>query len=108
MLPGPVGTFLVKPFATEFTDKGFVAGVDPRVRVQGRASVEGFAALVALVGLLLRGETNAGHGFGASACLFGCLQLAAALRCSALPAPRGETRRAHAAETKRNHPEAAG
>jgi len=46
----------VKPFAAELADEGFVAGVYPRVRVQGRAPVKGFAALVALVWLLLEGN----------------------------------------------------
>lgn len=47
------GTFLVKSFATKFTDKWFIAGVYSRVRVQSRAPVKSFAALVALVWLFL-------------------------------------------------------
>lgn len=52
------GTFLVKSFATKFTDKWFVAGVYSRVRVQGRAPVKSFAALVALVWLFLEGNKH--------------------------------------------------
>lgn len=53
-----IGTFLVKSFATKFTDKWFIAGVYSRMRVQGRAPVKSFAALVALVWLFLEGNKH--------------------------------------------------
>lgn len=46
-------TFLVEALATKFTDERLVSCVDPRVRVQRGTPIESFAALVALVWLLL-------------------------------------------------------
>lgn len=47
-------TFLVKAFAAKFADEGFVARVDADVRVERGAAIEGFAALVTLMGFFLR------------------------------------------------------
>lgn len=41
----------MKAFATKFADEGLVARVDADVRVERGAAVEGFTALVTLVGL---------------------------------------------------------
>ena len=47
-----VVAFLVESFAAKFADKRFVPHVDSHVGVEGRAPIEGFAAVVAFVRLL--------------------------------------------------------
>lgn len=49
-------TFLVETFPAELADERFVAGVDPDVSVERRASVERFPALVAFMRLFLNGK----------------------------------------------------
>lgn len=44
----------MKSFATKLAYEGFVSGVDARVRVEGGAAVEGFAALITFVRFFLK------------------------------------------------------
>lgn len=55
-------TFLVETFPAELADERFVAGVDPDVSVERRASVERFPALVAFMRLFLNGKKGGKKG----------------------------------------------